>query len=924
MNKTIKTLTITVLLLLTGLTAFAREPIIDYEKIELDNGARLICGYLPESPLVTVQIRVLSGLSNEGKYAGTGISHFLEHLLFKGTEEKNSVKLRKEIKAIGGTINGATGLDSAEYHIIAPNDKLEEALNLIMNMVMDPVFSDEEMEKEKDVILKEIRLRKDDPIRRRIYLLFSEAYETHVYGYPIIGGEETVKEITREDIAAYHALVYKPNRMVVGIVGGVPIKKIISLARGVIDEYEKGEAYAAEVPAETPQEEMGFSEFEEDVTLGYIAMGFKTTSLYSDDLYPVDVLSILLGEGNDSRLYKRLVKEKELLYAVSSFNYTPRYPGLFIITGIGEPEKLEEAREEIFNIIDEIKKNGVSKKEVQRAKNLVSSAYLHSHESAGNIAASMTNSEMLMGDPLFFQRYTDRVQKVRVEDVKKVIPKYFTKNNSTTVFLLPEDPLKEITEESQVKGQGAEDEMSEVRRNLPISTFILKKDEERRETKDEGFKESESQRVKESGETKDGRRGTKDERRETTDETKMITLDNGLKIIVKQRSRLPLVAVTFAAEGGLRLEKKENNGISNLMAALFLKGTKTRSEEEIVPIIEKHGGNISTFNGMNSMGVNLDLLSGELENGLDVLEDILKNSIFPEDEMIKLKKKTIAAIKEEDKDVFSNGKNNLCKLLYGDNPYAMRKSGEIDTVGGISRKDIIGFYKEHVIPQGSVITVVGDIDVDGVLADLEKRFSDWNGERKKRIGNQLEPVKERKRLDLNMSRTQALFLAGFQGIKISDDRRYPFSVISTILSGSDGLLFFYAREKKGIAYASGAINMPAVDPGYFVLYIATTEENLLSAEETIFDVLKRIRTGKIEEEEIESSKNRLITQNALSLEANSSISMRMALDELYGIGYKNYLSYSDKIRGVTKADIVSAAEDILDPDKSAIVVIHPE
>ncbi|MBU1083457.1 MAG: insulinase family protein, partial [Candidatus Omnitrophica bacterium] len=315
-------------------------------------------------------------------------------------------------------------------------------------------------------------------------------------------------------------------------------------------------------------------------------------------------------------------------------------------------------------------------------------------------------------------------------------------------------------------------------------------------------------------------------------------------------------------------------------------------------------------------------LSSRMESGFDILEDILKNSIFPEDELIRIKKKIVASIKEEDKDIFDRGMNALRVLLYGKNPYSMRISGEIGTVGNMSRERVMSFYQGQVIPEGSVITVVGDVDIEGVVTDLKERFSGWDREKEAAPVNDLEPIREEKRIDLDMEKEQALFMCGFQGVKMDDEKKYPLSIISALLSGSDGLLFFSAREEMGIAYASGALNVPAVDPGYFLLYLATTEEDLSSAEEAVFKALAKVRRGEIEDDDITASKNRLITQSALSLETNSAVSLRMALDELYGLGYEDYKRYPEKIRNVSKKDIENVSGEILMTARSAVVLVH--
>ena len=817
---------------------------------------------MPNSELVTIQIRVLSGLSNEGKYAGTGISHFLEHLLFKGTRTKSPEQTRRQIKAMGGGVNGSTGLDSAEYYITVPNEHFEEALNLIADMVLEPVFTDEELDTEREIILSEIRMRNDDPIAKRMRLLFSEAYRENVYKYPIIGYKDLLKQLTREDIETYHSSVYTPDRMVVGIAGGILPERAIEAAGEKFNTYQRGSARVTDVQHEPRQIRENVTEFTADVIVGYLAMGFHTTDVYSPDIYASDVLSILLSEGNDSRLYNRLVKEKELLYAVSGGNYTPKYPGLFIITGIASPEKLKEARSEILSVIKELKSEDIKDKELERAKNLVISQFLKAHERIDSVASSMTSSELLTGDPAFFEQYVNEVKKVTKSEVLEVAKKFLTEDNSTTVFLMPSFFKKEAAREE--KGEGEDEE---------------------------------------------GRIGT---------------LDNGLRIIAKRNGSLPLVSVTFVTPGGLRSETKENNGISNLTASLLLKGTKKRRENEITPEVEQMGGSISGFSGMNSLGLNMTLISDDLEAGMDIFEDVVKNAIFPESEITKQKDKISAAIKEQEKDIFQSGVTKMRKLLYQGHPYGMKITGELDTVNGISRDQVIRFYRSRFTPEGSVLAVVGDIDSEEVINMLSSRFGGWKGKNAS-IGKEPVPVlKGEVREDFSMNKEQSLVLSGFQAVEVSDRRKFDLSLISSLLSGTDGLLFNQVREKEGLTYAAGAANVPGVDPGYFTLYVATSEENTEKSETQMLDVLEKVRKGEVTDEEINSSKKRLIAQHAESIETNTSLSMIMALDELYGLGFRNYKSIPDGISAVTKDDIVHTAEEILDPANSVTIIIHSE
>ncbi|MFH1846700.1 MAG: pitrilysin family protein [Candidatus Omnitrophota bacterium] len=890
---------------------FADDFNFNYHKKVLDNGASVICAYMPESPLVSIQIRVLSGLSNEGKYAGTGISHFLEHLIFKGTNDFGPLEVRDRIKELGGTINGSTGMDSAEYHIVVPNANFAAALNLIVDMVMEPVFTEESMGIERDVILKEISLRNDDPMTMRMQALFSEAYNSHIYKEPIIGDEERFKKLTSEDIRTYHSSVYTPEKMVIAVSGGIQPEKAIETARKKLSKYKRGQERFVTIYKEPEQKLEKLYRFSADVILGYMAIGFHSTDIYSPDMYAGDVLSLLLGAGQGSRLYKSLVKDKQLFYTVSSSNYTPKYPGLFVVTAIGDPDKLIEAREEIFSVIEDLKKGRISEDEMKKAKNMVISSYLHAHERSLSVASSITSSNLLIGDPAFFEKYVKEIKKIGPEEIKKIAEKYLTKKNSTTVILYPYfykweemDSLKKNSErpdkaeKEPVKGEAFEAQVKVPQGDDSAKTGLGAETEDlaAKNKKDEFFREE------------------------------FIELDNGLKIIVKKKGDVPLVSVTFVVTGGLKNENRRNNGISNLMSSLALKGTTLRDESQIVPAIENMGGSIASFSGMESTGLSMDVMTEYFDDGLDIFEDVVKNASFPKGEIDKQKKKIKAAIKEQEKDIFKNSIINLREMIYKEHPYAMMSLGKEATVDGISREQLTVFYNKCFVPKGAVLTIVGNVDPVKTVQKLKDRFASWENPEEEKIEKLLSviSIKENERKDITMKKEQSLFIAGFQGLEVTDKRNYTLSVIGALLSGSDGLLFQMAREKQGLAYTSGILSVSLKDKGYVLLYVATTEENLVKVEQIVLEILEKVKKGDISDKEIRLAKERLILQHAHSLETNESLSSIMAMDEFFGLGYDEYKKYVEKIKLVTKEDIIRLADQIFDLTAYATVVIHSQ
>jgi len=832
----------------------------EYNKLILDNGASIIVKYIPDSPVVTIQLGVLSGLSNEGEYASSGISHFLEHLLFKGSKDKNSDEIFANIRKMGGIVNGFTAMDSAGYYITVPNENFNEALELLVSMVMEPVFSDEEMVTERNVVFKEIEFGKDDPENRLQQLLFEEAYQASPYRYPIIGYKEIFGGLQREDIENYHRSAYTPERIVLGIAGGILPEAAFAAAEKELKKYKKGVLQVHSPPAEPEQTEERLTRASMDVSRGYIAIGFHSTSLFSEDLYPMDVLGALLGEGEDSRLYRTLVKDKELLYGVSCMNATPRYPGLFIIAGSGEPEKIEEARDEIFAVIDEIKKASTDEEELTRAKNMVAAGYIKAKEKTDSVVYYMTSSLLLAGDEYFYEKYLDNIKKVTAENVRDAAIHYLRRDNSTTVILSPANPSSGALTASEPYAEAFGEEMA-----------ILK---------------------------------------------------NGLKVIAKKRTRVPLISAVIAFRGGLSAENPDDNGISNITSQMLLKGTRKRDESEIVSVFERTGGEVNSFSGMNSMGISMVVLPDDIDAGLDVLADVVKDPVFPEKEIEKLKKKIIASIKEQEKDIFQSGIFRLRQLLYGGHQYAMREEGIVRSVENIRRNAVKKFYKKYFSSHETVLTIVGDIEPREAIEKVRKRFKDWSGRRDEISPGKIKPLPGPIEEELVMEKEQALVLLGYQGLGLDDDKRYILSVVSTMLSGGGGLLFRSVREDKGLAYSVGAFDRPAVGAGYFVIYINTSDRNIDEVRNTAFATVEKIRSGEISEEEVVSSKNKLLTLYASSLETNLELAVLMSLNELYGLGFDDYKNYPEKIKNITREELIDCAKEILDPDKCAVVIIR--
>lgn len=848
----------------------------------LDNGLTVIIKEEHAHPVVSIVATVDAGLSSEGEYAGTGISHFIEHTIFKGTSRRKPGDIEEEVKSFGGTINAWTGLDSATFAITVPSEYAGEALELMEDVVFHPAFNPSEVEKERQVILKEIKLNNDDPSRRVMKQLWETSYLEHPYRIPIIGYRELFEGLSRDDLATYHFLRYTPGNTVLAVVGDIDEAEVFSRIKTIFEKNKRKRASNVSVPEELPQNSTRILHGRAQINLGYLAMGYHTVALSDGALYALDVLGIILGDWNGSRLNRKIVKEGRLLYDINAFNYTPKYPGLFIVYGIGDREKLETAKEAMLDEIKKIAQDGAEKKELEAAKNIVISRYIDLLETTGGLAKTIAQGEFLAGDPLFFEKYVENVKKVDDDAVKLAARKYLTENNLTVSYLLPETPA-EMSRAGTGTNAGADSSLKSVV----------------------------------SGQNPPPKRG-----QNLSSPAKRVVLANGIRLIMKENSRVPKASLVCVFLGGLRAETKKNNGISNLTSAMLLKGTKKRSEGQIQAFLESRGGGISHFSGNNSFGISMEFLSDDAPAAMEVLSDILTDSVFTEEEIGKEKEKIYAAIKAEDDNVYGAGFVKLRKAVFENYPYGLRVLGEPESVGKITRKDIQDFYRQFGVSNNMVISVVGDFKAQDLQREIEKYLSAMRQGEASIKTPALPPLDSAKKLDYDMAREQSLVLVGFRGAGFEGEDKYRLSVLASVLSGENGRLYKSIRNELGLSYALGVFSVPGIDVGLIASYIATDDENLEKAKNILFGELGKLKKRPVPEEEIRLAKTSLIGMEKISLQTNAALAYKMALDELYGIGYDAYENYAQRISDVGQKDIVDVSDKYIDLNRSAVVVIR--
>ena len=301
--------------------------------------------------MASVQAWCATGSIDEDQHLGAGLSHILEHMLFKGTKTRAKNAIAQKIQDVGGYINAYTSFDRTVFWIDVPKDGVTTALDILADAMMNSTLPPEEYQKEQEVIRREFAMGMDDPDRMAGLLLFSTAYQRHPYRFPVIGEIEIYNQLTQEQVMQYYKTRYVPNNLTFIVVGDVDAERVHQQLTDLFKPYPEKSLQPVFIPQEPPQ--LGRREVHEEFAteLTHLSLAWHIPEITHPDVPALDLLSTILGDGRSSRLYRRVREEAGLAFRISAFSYTPGDPGLLGIDATVDPEKREAAEQLVLQIL---------------------------------------------------------------------------------------------------------------------------------------------------------------------------------------------------------------------------------------------------------------------------------------------------------------------------------------------------------------------------------------------------------------------------------------------------------------------------------------------------------------------------------------------------------------------------------------------
>ena len=834
-------------------SSLALESVRDDVVIEtLDNGLTVVLGPKAESPVATVNVWIGVGSAQEPAEK-QGIAHFFEHMIFKGSTKYPDVDA--VVEGWGGSSNAGTSFDFTHYYVSVPEAHSESAIELVADVLINGLFLEEDLILERDVVLREGDQGDDNPDSVLFNQVWESYYEDHPYAHPILGTEETVTSITRDDFLNWLDTYYVPNNMTVVVTGGVDPESTLDQIKAQFGTME-----AKELPPFEPASPVRRTEVEEafvsrDVEQERIFMAWPAPPIEEfHDVVAMDVMLYVLSGNRSSRIYRNVIRDLGVLTDADAYYFTTQLDAIFRMNAQYPLGMTEVARSALLQEMESILDGQVTQAEVDTAKKVLITQVERGTESSAGLAWYLGFYTTVTGNPLDIFGYTDRIGEITVDDVVEVARKYVTLGTQLEVRMAPETVLEATPAEPE----------------------------------------------------------------------KLLTLDNGLRLILREDPSTNVVAFQTFVGTGTAVESSASAGTSSFTNALLLRGTENRTEEEIFDLIENLGASLSQSQLPDMANVSLVATADTWQEALPIYVDVLTNPAFSETEFDRLKRDSLLQIEAQTESQFNTIYDQLLLSLYGDSGYGNPDLGTIESMEALTLADIEEFYAHHYVPENMVVVVVGNINADLMAARLGTALGS--------LESQGLPIETGSRnIDLSESLTVtvekddanlAWLVMGFPGPPISGEDYAAMKILNSIVgSGASSRMFTLLRDQQGLAYSVGSFFPSRAGESHLAVYAIVLPDYREQVVDDTLAILYDIRDNGITEEELGLAIRRELGDFILGHETAEERAFDLGWYAMLGAGPEVGIDYPSRVEAVTAEDIQLVASKYL--ETYVVSVLYP-
>jgi zinc protease len=827
----------------------------------LANGLTVIHHEDDAHPLASLQLWMRTGSIHEGAHLGAGLSHYLEHMLFKGTARRPGQAAAAEAQRLGGQLNAYTAFDRTVLHIDIPAESFAAALDLIHDIACNPVIAEADVASEREVILREIDMALDDPDRLLSRALLATAFRVHPYRHPVIGQRERFLALTRADLQAYHAARYRPANMVLVVTGAIAGETLRANLEATFATLP-GDPVADIAIAREP-EQLAYREqhLHGDFQVCRGALGFRVPSLRHRDSPALDLLAAILGSGQSARLRRRLRDDLRLVHDIDASVWNPGDDGLFWINYVCEPGRSAAARNAILGELDSIAAAGVSQAELDKARRFALVAEMHARQTVAGLAARLGLAEAIVGDSDWPRQYFRHLARLRPEDFSRLCARYLDQGRLSAVTLEP--------------AAAAPAARPARRAAPPLADFMLH------------------------------------------------TLANGARILLQPDHRLPRVHIRYTGLGGGLYEHTAERGITALMTNLCTRDTRFRRERAVADELENRGGFMFERAGNNTFTIGVEVLPCDIDCGLRTLEEAILFPAFRDDTVAREREVQVARIQEACDDIVEYGNKSLRRNFFGTHPFAIDADGEIHLVRELQPAALRCQRDRLMVAPNAVLAVAGDFAPDRLLQDLECFLLELPATAFRPVDKPFAGPPQTGELSDFQEREQAVVFEAYPDVGTLGDDKLAGEALHAILNDMAGPLFARVREDNGLAYFVCATRLLGLRFGMFAIYAGTRPDVVDQVYAAISTELDRLRDGGPDPDALASACRSLKVGLRMQRQNPGLRALHASLNLLFGKPVEEWKTYDARLDALTPDDIATFARTQLDPSRRMRLTVRP-
>ncbi len=846
---------------------------------KLDNGATVLINENNAAPVAACNFWFGVGAAYENEKE-KGLSHIIEHMMFKGTEKRGVGGMDKEIKKMGGYNNAFTSYDATNYIIVIPSEHIMKALEVQYDALTSSVFDREELKKELNVILEELYRGKDSPSTFLFQELMKLSFEKR-YHAPIIGYEKNIKSYTSKDVVDYYKKYYLPGNLVISISGDVKKEELLPYIKktfGTMKTRRTGEvSYNADAGAGGG---LKYRAIPGNIESRYLAVAFNIPDVVSGDIPSLEILARILGGTESSRLYRQLREEKQLVNSINSDVFSGKFGGLFIITAEVRKGKYAETLESIFKEIGRVRNHPVMPSETEKVKSDLIREHAGENMKVENIASALGYYETISDYRMYFD-YNENLKRVIDTDVIKAAEKYLDPEAVNIVVYYPQKAEKEFEPHKKPENIKKFTRAASIKKKTEAGGVTMEK------------------------------------------------LDSGIKLIHRKITNTDAVAMRFVFMGGVIYEGgfKEGwyRGITNLMLDTMLKGTEELDAVRLAAEIDRLGAVFVKEIDNDNFGFAGEVINRNFEPFMELVSGIITDPAMGLWEMRKEKRDIINSIKNIKDRPSAYALKVFNEEFFEWHPYGYHIPGSVNSVKRIPLRYLKRWHKRYVTPNNLILSITGNIDKSYIKEVINRHFKGW------KKGQNLKPdlpvriTREKRAIRKKINKKQSHVVIGFLGPKTNSKDYYAFRVFNNILSGGmDSRLFSVVRDKKNLCYSVYSTFDRMLDRGAFRIMAAASPKNEDELVDEVFKLLRNLRKNGVTKEEVRSAKNHINGMYKIGLQDYMARAESYAMYEFWGLGYKNVDWFMKKIKRVNAEDVNRVIRKYIKTGNYTMVIAGPE